>query len=373
MFNRYICFCFLQLVLLHLEGRSQTSFKGLEHLFTEPSHYTCTYSAQAPAIDGDIHDTVWDKAPWSAAFSDIEGDKKPAPFLNTRVKMLWNDSCLFIAAQLEEPHVWARLKKRDDIVFHDNDFEVFVDPDNNTHQYFEIEVNALNTIFDLFLSKPYRNNSGALFSWNAPGLKSAVKVLGTLNKGDDTDKGWTVEMALPFRAVTVGNDVKVPKEGELWRINFSRVEWDCDVKDGKYRKKKDAAGKELPEHNWVWSPQGVVNMHYPERWGYLHFSRKQGAAFQLPYTEKQRKYLWLVYYRQKEYFEKNKKYAPALKELGIDEKIEIDGRSNIIKLAASRTQFSARIKGESGRIIEINEEGLVQVTNDNDEQQKEFS
>lgn len=362
MLNKFICVTYLSVILIQPSVIAQTSLSGLEHLFTEPLHYTSYYTAKVPLIDGDIDDAVWRNAEWTGFFKDIEGDKRASPALNTRVKMLWNDNYLFIAAELEEPHVWGKLQKHDEIVFQDNDFEIFIDPDNNTHQYFEIEVNALNTIFDLFLSKPYRNSSGALISWDAPGLKSGVKIQGSLNDPNDKDKGWTVEMAIPFRAVSIGDDIKVPAEGDVWRINFSRVEWDCEVKNGQYIKKKDSKGKVLPEHNWVWSPQGVVNMHYPERWGYLQFSRKSDSQFILPFSEKQRRYLWLVYYRQKEYFSKYRKYALSLPDIGIDNEISIDGRVNVLTMLASGRQFCVSISAEGSSVQELNEEGLIQIT-----------
>ena len=71
--------------------------------------------------------------------------------------MLWDDSCLYIAAQMTEPQIWATLKQHDEVVFHDNDFEFFIDPGNTTQPYFEVEVNAFNTIFDLLLTRPYRD------------------------------------------------------------------------------------------------------------------------------------------------------------------------------------------------------------------------
>jgi hypothetical protein len=152
----------LFILLNNVATIAQTPFKGLEHLFTTPESYITHFTSAAPLIDGNINDKAWQKAAWSNDFRDIEGDKQPLPSLQTRMKMLWNDTCLFIAAELQEPHIWATLKQHDEIVFHDNDFEVFIDPDNNTHQYYEIEINALNTIFDLFMSKPYRNGSGAM-------------------------------------------------------------------------------------------------------------------------------------------------------------------------------------------------------------------
>jgi len=93
-------------------------------------------------------------------------------------------------------------------------------------------------------------------SWNIPGLKTAVSLKGTPNKSDDTDKGWSVEIAIPWTAFTSRLPVEPPKPGTDWRVNFSRVEW----KAGQPR-----------EDNWVWSPQGAVNMHIPEMWGYLRF------------------------------------------------------------------------------------------------------
>ncbi|MOA60915.1 hypothetical protein D3C78_1859260 [compost metagenome] len=55
-------------------------------------------------------------------------------------------------------------------------------------------------------------------------------------------------------------------------MNFSRVQWDFEVKDGKYVKKSDPqTGKTLPEYNWVWSNMGVINMHIPEKWGEVTF------------------------------------------------------------------------------------------------------
>ena len=59
-----------------------------------------------------------------------------------------------------------------------------------------------------------------------------------------------------------------PEPGTVWRVNFSRVQWKLDVVDGRYEKAPDT-----PEDNWVWSPQGVINMHQPEHWGYVRFVR----------------------------------------------------------------------------------------------------
>lgn len=345
---------------------AQSPFAGLENLFTTPKNYTVNYAASAPVIDGDINDAVWQQAKWTEDFQDIEGDLKPKPPLQTNVKMLWDDSCLYIAAQIHDPNVWAYLTHHDDIVYRDNDFEVFIDPNKSTHQYYEIEYNALNTVFDLFLNKPYRNGGNAMINWDAEGLRSATKVQGTLNNPSDTDEGWTIEMSIPYRALSFGIDVAVPREGNLWRINFSRVEWGTKVVNGKYVKLKDSAGNNLPEHNWVWSPQGVINMHYPERWGYLLFNKGHlnDREFQLPYEELQKEYLWIIYYREKQWRGKNKAYSPSLSKFGLSKTVNIDNKVNGLKIEAGPHQFIAFITDKINKITwTINQEGLVRKFN----------
>ena len=54
--------------------------------------------------------------------------------------------------------------------------------------------------------------------------------------------------------------------GDTWRLNFSRVQWRHVIRNNRYEKVEG-----LKEDNWVWSPQGVINMHVPERWGYVTF------------------------------------------------------------------------------------------------------
>lgn len=223
--------------------------------------------APAMTIDGVISTAEWSKATWTSDFVDIEGSVKPNPAFRTRVKMMWDDNYLYIAAEMEEPHVWGTLTERDAVIFHDNDFEVFIDPDHgDTFNYYELEINALGTVWDLLLTKPYRDNGEAINAWDIAGLKSAVHINGTLNNPRDRDTGWTVELAMPWSVLKeAAREHRRPKPGEEWRINFSRVEWDTDIVDNKYVKRKQ------PEHNWVWSPQGAIAMHMPEKWGYIKF------------------------------------------------------------------------------------------------------
>src|SRR5262245_3289897 len=104
--------------------------------YIAPKGYVC-YRAETITIDGILNEPDWARSSWTDDFVDIEGDIKPIPRFRTRAKMLWDDSYFYIAADIEEPHVWATLTKHDSIIFHDNDFEVFIDPDGDHHYYAE--------------------------------------------------------------------------------------------------------------------------------------------------------------------------------------------------------------------------------------------
>jgi len=238
-----------------------------------PRGYACVRVASEVTIDGRLDEAAWESAPWTTDFVDIEGDRRPAPRYRTRAKLLWDDGFLYVAAQMQEPHLWATLRKRDSVIFHDNDFEIFLDADGDSHLYTEIEINALNTVWDLLLVKPYRDGGPAIHAWDIPGLKTAVHLDGTLNDPSDVDTGWSVEIAIPFAVIAETTPAACPpKPGDRWRVNFSRVEWRLDEVGDGYAKTVDAAsGKPLPEDNWVWSPQREIAMHEPEHWGIVQF------------------------------------------------------------------------------------------------------
>ena len=324
-----------------------------------PRNYVC-YHASAPIlVDGLPDEKDWLNVPWSEYFVDIEGSLKPDPTYKNRMKMLWDDTFFYITAELEEPHVWANLTERESVIFYDNDFEVFIDPDGDTHKYVEYEMNALNTQWDLLLLKPYRDdlvNNVAIDNWNINGIKSAVHVNGTLNNPNDIDKGWTLEIAIPFDAlIELSASGKLPVQGEQYRVGFSRVEWIVDVVDGKYKKRThNVDGKEnpLPENNWVWSPQGVIAMHQPETWGFVQFSEKRAgdvADSYIPDPDNDVKMaLRQLYFKEKSYFDKNNNYTTDYKLLGLKE-IFINGKPFLPQIKTTFTLFEAIVPSTNGK------------------------
>lgn len=313
--------------------------------------YIC-YRPEVPIkVDGRLNETSWQKAAWTDWFVDIEGTVRPAPRFRTRAKLLWDETFLYVGAELEEPDVWATLRMHDSIIFMDNDFEVFIDPDGDTHRYFELEVNSFGTCWDLFLDRPYRDGGRAFFYWEMYGMRCSTRVDGTNNRPGDVDRGWTVELALPMQALKEGTAAnRLPAAGDQWRINFSRVEWQTQVKDGRYEKVIDPrTGKSLPEDNWVWSPQGLVNMHYPEQWGYLQFSNQitgEGTeAFVLDPLQAPRQLLRNVYYAEQQYWNRNSHFTADWADLGLERP---EGHCD---LQVTSGQFLASFATEKGKLF----------------------
>ena len=120
------------------------------------------------------------------------------------------------------------------------------------------------------------------------------------------DHRWLLEIALPWTSLKKGNKGDVIPVNQFWRINFSRVNWDFSLKNGRYYRKQDSEGNYLPEYNWVWSPQWEINMHLPERWGYVYFTDNQEEN-EIEYPEDAQLIQWMyAQYRDKLAQEKKK-------------------------------------------------------------------
>lgn len=270
LFPNLIYFSFLILLLSNCKKENTVSI-NLESEIVSPKNYVVYKTTTPLIIDGKADEKDWKQAKFTSNFIDIQGIKTPKQ--QTNVKMLWDTNYLYVYAKLHEEHIWGDIKERDQVIFYNNDIEVFISPSNDTHNYGEIEVNALNTVWDLVLNKPYNVGGKPKNRWNLNELTTAVFIKGTLNDPFDIDEYWSVEMAIPLNAFAeLKNRPKIkPKDGEQWRINFSRVQWEHDIIDGIYSRKMES-NKFLPEYNWVWSNQGAINMHLPENWGYIQFS-----------------------------------------------------------------------------------------------------
>jgi hypothetical protein len=332
-----------------------------------PRRAICYRTASPLSIDGRLDEPAWIAAPSLETFVDIRGGNRPAPRFATRAKMLWDDRALYVAADMEEPHLWSTLTTRDAVIFHDNDFEVFIDPDGDTHEYYELEANAHGTPWDLLLVRPYRDGGPPVNGWDIAGLQVGVNLRGTLNQPADRDEGWSIEIALPWSALReTAPGQRPPRAGVQWRVNFSRVEWPLDVRDGAYAKRLDpATSKPLAEDNWVWSPQGAIDMHMPERWGFVQFSDiVAGRGTDTFVEDRNERVKWALrrlYYRQRRFRADHGRFATDLASLDAGA-ITIDGLEFRPVLESTANLYEIRAPGFGGAVVHIRQDGRTWLT-----------
>ena len=144
-------------------------------------------------------------------------------------------------------------------------------------------------------------------------------------------------------------------------MNFSRVQWKSEVRDGRYVKQVNPdTGEPLDEDNWVWSPQGRIAMHYPEMWGIVEFAEAGSDAGGRGLTQDEQA-LWAlrqVYYRQRALVEASGRWAVSADELGLASSPGGDlGWPPSISVTPSG--FEATLALAGGRTAHIREDGLA--------------
>lgn len=328
-----------------------------------PPTYVCYKAPGQIKVDGILSPGEWDAIPWTSDFVDIEGDKRPKPYLNTRAKMAYDEKGMYFAALLEEPHVWATLMQHDTVIYYDNDFEIFLNPTNDTHNYLEYEINAKGTDWDLFLSRPYRDNPQVLNNLELAGMQSAVHINGTLNNPNDIDQSWSVEVFMPWTAIyEVMRGKGKPEAGEQMRVNFSRVQWTTEIQNGQYVKVPIKGEDKIREYNWVWAPTGVINIHMPEYWGYVQFSDKVAGTGETPFiTNPAEEVKWLLrnlYYRQNLYAATFGQYATTVNELKPEE-ICTPEQAKQIRLHTTPSMYEISMPAPDGTLWHIRQDGWV--------------
>jgi len=171
-------------------------------------------------FDGLLIDQAWREAPSPPLFVRSVGGGRTKR--RTWAKLLWDDKNLYIAMNARDRDIRSKFTKRDDALWLEDAFEVFIDADSNQKTYVELQVSPAKVLFDAFFpayGPPGRR--GAVKSYN-PKVKVAVRVNGTLNNPNDMDRSWIVEMAIPFSEIRATPRIP-PKPGDKWRFNLFRI------------------------------------------------------------------------------------------------------------------------------------------------------
>jgi hypothetical protein len=161
------------------------------------------HRAAAPVnIDGKGDESSWQNAtalPITYTFANKNAIQSPAP---ATAKLLWDDNFLYAFFDVKDPNLVSSYTKRDDQVSQGTCVELFVNSSQRWGQYWEFNIAPTGIVFDSFYNKNLNRWGGdARPEEDVQGLKIGTTVRGTLNKTDDVDEGYTVEMAIPWSEI----------------------------------------------------------------------------------------------------------------------------------------------------------------------------
>ena len=206
----------------------------------------CKRSTTQILIDGILDENAWAKAETISLLNNKTGNAVEQDEYKSEVKTCYDSDYLYVAFINHDRDIFTSFTKRDEHLWKDEVVEVFIDTDDGLSTYIEIEISPTNIQFDSYITDTLNIDLIETPKYNIIGLKSAVFVDGTVNNNQDTDKSWTVEMAIPFQEIGITSKNEYP-------INFYRID-------------KDNAGP----GSYAWSPT-FRRFHSPSRFGKIQF------------------------------------------------------------------------------------------------------
>jgi hypothetical protein len=162
-----------------------------------------------PHIDGTLDDAAWENAPVATGFYQFEPhNDRPASF-ETYVRVLYDDNALYIGARMVDPEpgkILTELGLRDaNDGINADQFWIDINPFDDGVNGFRFKVSSSGVQTDINISAAAGSRGD--INWDAVWM-SAVTI---------DDKGWVVEMKIPYSAL------RFPRNGvHQWGINFWR-------------------------------------------------------------------------------------------------------------------------------------------------------
>lgn len=202
-------------------------------------------------IDGKLNEPDWVAAQPSAHF--VQTMTGAAGAFEAGVRVLYDAEKLYIGYVVEDDFLKCTFAKHDDHLWEQDVVEVMVDPDGDEKNYFEIQVSPSGLVFDTRYDTRRSPRPFGGIAWSSQ-AQAKVSLDGTLNDDDD-DEGYTVELAIPWVALSAGPlPAAPPAKGATWRMNFFVM----DARDSGQR----AVG---------WSAPLIGDFHTLDRFGRVIF------------------------------------------------------------------------------------------------------
>lgn len=222
------------------------------------AQYWCYRTPGPITIDGRLDEESWRAAPCTGNFALYSGESE-SPY-QTSARMLWDEEYLYICFECDDIDLYATPKEREENLWAQDCVEVFIMEQSLGQGHFvEYQVSPIGAFFDTYNVDKYVG----IEEWRSPGVRSAAEFDGSPNDPTDRDRGYCVEMAIPFDDLHLRKPTRAtPDDGDTMRVNLCRID---------YRSPETMGGKGAEPTFITWSPAFVLDFHLRTRFGVLTF------------------------------------------------------------------------------------------------------
>jgi len=187
-----------------------------------------SYTASPVTVDGDLSDPIWQTA---VAYPLSLGKDRAADGTTIEepgeVRFAWDDQNVYVAITYTDSDVVAEGTEDEKHHYNMGDVaELFLKPGGNSC-YWEMYVTPRGNKSTLFFPGRGRFGLPGAIEYSSD-LQVGAQVQGTLNNWQDTDKGWTGEMAIPVKDLVAYGDTFGP--GSDWRVLVARYNYSKGLK-----------------------------------------------------------------------------------------------------------------------------------------------
>ena len=195
--------------------------------------YKVSKTTEPITVDGRMDEASWKKAEIRTFDNFFRLDKAPDK-QGTKFRMLWDDQKIYLFYQCEDTSLMAKETRFDGATHLDDCAEFFCVPvPDSIYFHFGFELNISKTAFDFIVLWKYFNGRNIFINGYNPVYESGVTYEGTINDESDKDKGWQMELAIPFTCFSQFNNISRAKPGVKWA--FQAVRQDRNLISDRFR------------------------------------------------------------------------------------------------------------------------------------------
>jgi len=193
----------------------------------EVQAYRCPASSVTLEIDGKLDEADWSRAeklPINLVFRPLESS---APIPKGSVQLLWDEQYLYVGFSCEDDDIWSYGEIPDEDMWLGDVVELFVKPSRDHLNYFEFVVAPNAVMYDAHYASRGSGTIHRFRTWSSE-ARVASQRDGTDGDWKDDDRGYTVEIAIPWSAFSVKS---LPPVGETWTFGAFRYDYSKSYED----------------------------------------------------------------------------------------------------------------------------------------------